>query len=337
MKIIKIYETILNLSATEMYSNIDATVLDKLKKIFEGKCEKNTLIINILGINKRSQCKMTKNRLDGSGDVNVQFKAEAIMYSENDILTGCEIQNIERGSKIICKHEHAIVNIKNIRNLQSLKPGNKLVVKILGVSYPKGKEKITIQGTPYTYSYKFTIYLTDFSVDITDEQIVLIKNKLKEIDSEYELYKNSDTKLVDYFNNIFYPFKTNYDKYKKSFNNKKVDIINIYNMAQDLVNNKLKEKKTLALFKHTLIDKSVPDVFSVLDTDLASGISGDLLNTELYEINIIKEDIILVLLTFLNDYLLHIKCIKEMTEVYDSEKEIENHVNLWTVYNRLKK
>src|SRR5579883_1448026 len=160
MKIIKIYETVINLSAKEMYSGIDDVIMNRLKKRFEGKCEKNSLITKIIGIRKRSKCVMAKSRLEGDGDVNVQFIAESIVYNDGDILTGCEVQRIERGNRIICKNDMAVINIKGNRNLQSLKAGQKITIKITSVSYLKDRDKITIYGVPYSYSYKFTMFST---------------------------------------------------------------------------------------------------------------------------------------------------------------------------------
>ena len=40
MKVTKIYETILNLSAKEMYLGIDFIIMEKLRR-YEGKCEKS--------------------------------------------------------------------------------------------------------------------------------------------------------------------------------------------------------------------------------------------------------------------------------------------------------
>lgn len=339
MKIIKIYETVINLSANEMYSNIDIIIMDKLRQRFEGKCEKNSLITKILGIEKRSKCQLAKSRLDGSGDVNVQFKSEAVIYNDDDILTGCEVQRIKRGNKIICKHDIAVVNIKGNRNLQSLKPGQKINIRISSVSYLKGRDKITVYGVPYSYSYKFIIYSTIIDVSkISLENIEILKKKLQEIDNEYKLYEQSDQKSVKFFNDVYYPFKESFEDMKKTLKNSKILLIDVYDLTKKLINYATNKSETnIFLIRHPIIDKSTPIIFKIEESDLKSGISGDLLNPTSYEIEIVKENITFVLLNFLNDYLSHIKVIREMTEIYITETDIESNSNIWGIYNRLKK
>jgi len=334
MKIIKDYETIINLSAIEMYSDIDKIILDKLRQRFENKCEKNSLIIKVLNIVKRSKCNLSKSRLDGSADVNVQFRADAIIYNNDDILTGCEVQKIDRGSNILCKHEVAIINIKGNRNLHSLKTGQKITIKISSISYPKGYGKITIYGMPYSYSYKFMMYYTSLeSIKLTDN-IILLKNKLKDIDDELKIHNQLDKNSLKFFNNIFYPFKDSFDDKMSILKKSKIEILNMYDLASSLIKPDTPQRD-IYLIRHTIIDKSTPFIISIIESDLKSGIV-DILDPKLYEIEIVKENIFIVLYQFLNDYLSHLKIIREMTQIY-TESEIDTHNNIWNIYNKLKK
>lgn len=336
MKIIKIYETVINISAAEMYKGIDMILMSRLKQRFENKCEKNSLVINIQSIVRRSCCRLAKSRLDGSGDVDVQFKAESIIYNDNDILTNCEIQKIERGNKIICKYDRAVISVDGSRGLYSLKPGQKITIKISSVSYPQGKDKITINGAPYISSIKFNLYSASINLDITSENIELLKQKIQEIDDEYKLYESSDKKSIKFFNDIYYPYNQNFIDFKKNFKNTKIDLVDIYDLTKKLIISK-KFEPNLILFRHTIIDKSTPLVFKINEEDLKSGITDTLLDKNSYNITFIREDVTFVLLALLNDYLSHIKTIREMTEIYITEQDIESHSNIWSIYNRLKK
>src|SRR6185437_13766976 len=248
MHIIKIYETTLNITAKEMYFDLDKVIMDKLREKYEGKCEKDSLIVKILGIDKKSFCRLSKSRLDGSGNIDLQFRAEAVVYNNDDILTGCEIQKIEKGNKIICKHEIAVVNIKGNKNLQSLQPKQKITNKIETISYLKGVDKITIYGVPYSYSYKFTLYLTNFK-SISRENVEILANKIKEIDSEREKYKSADKSSTKFFSNLYYPFKESFDSPEKKnlIKNSKVELVNIYDLARKIIGEndpEIKEKKS---------------------------------------------------------------------------------------------
>lgn len=326
MKLIKIYETAINLSAVEMYQGVDLVVSEKIQKYFVGKCEKNSFIINFLGIEKISHCRMNKNLLDGSGQVSVQFKAEAIVYNDDDILTGCEVQQIVKGNKIICKYENAIINIKGNKNLQSLKSNQKLTIKVITVSYLKGKDKITIYGIPYSYSYKFNIFLTNSDKkEISGENMEIINAKISDIQEEIKLISEINKKTYEFFNEMYYPFTQN----KNISSEPGFEIISILDFVKKLDNT----SKKIILIRHPVIDKSTPNIMLYQkDVDLNS----KYFNTKYFEFKLITESLDFVILNILNDYLSHIKAIKEMCSVYPTDMDIENHNNIWNIYRRLK-
>lgn len=321
MIITKTYETIINLSAKDMYLDIDNILLIKLKSQYENKCEKNSLIIKILDIVKRSNIIMSKSRLDGSADVSIQFRASSIIYNENDILTGCEVQKIDRGNKIICKHENAVININGGKQLVSLRAGQFITIKVISVSYIKGVNKITVYGSPYSYSFKFYIY--NIKPKIFQEDIIILKSKLQEIEEELILHKNIDIKHYNFFNETLYPYKIMYHKAENS--------INMIELTKSIIENNEVKPKLIA--RHPIIDKNTTDIL-VLDKNYEK---SELFNLEKYKFDIIDENIAIVLLNFLNDYLMHIRAIREMTEIYKTEKDIEQHSNIWNIYQKIKR
>lgn len=333
MLIVKEYEVILNLSATELYRKIDDIILEKLTNIFQNKCEKNSLIIKILKIIKRSGVYMTKTRLDGSGDVNVQFSAEAIVYNENDILTNCEVTRIEKGNKIICKHPYAIAIIRGSNILQSLTEKQKIIVLVQNVRYLKNKDKIIVVGVPYTISNKFTIYATIPKISNT-EDIIILNKKIKEIDEEFKLYEKANKKMVKFFNDLFYPYKKTISLEQLTHQSSKIKVLDFYNFSQQIIKKDTSISK-IYIFRHPIIEKNTTNAFEVNEKDFESGIPGKILDTKLFKIEIVEENITSVLLKLLNDYLSFIRMINELTEIY-SENEIESHKNLWDTYNRYK-
>jgi len=332
MIIIKFDETLLNLSAKEMYSGpiLDVVIMDKLRAKFEGRCEKNVLILKILEMTKRSGCIMSQNTLEGAGSVNIQFKAEAMVYNKGDILVGCEILKIERGGKIICIHEMAIVTIEGNRALQSLKPGQKISVIVDNSSYPYGKNKIMIYGIPYVYSFRFEIY--KLSAVVQNENLELISKKLHQIEEEIKLQTNK--KRLNYFNEVYYPFKISWEQYKKKADLGKVDIIDLIKFSKDVITGKFNEN--MAVFRHPLIDKSTTDLFAVKEADLHN-LKSDLINTDTYGVTIVSEDASIVVLKLLNEYLNHMRAMNELAILFNVDKDLESHNNVWNIYQKIKK
>lgn len=322
MKITKIYECIINLSAIDMYQGIADRVLSILNDKYLYKCEKNTLIIKIIAIEKMSECRLNKSLLDGSGQVSVQFRAEAIVYNEGDILTGCKVLKIDKGNKIICEYEYAYVNIKGNRNLQSIRVGQLITIKVVTVSYLKGMNKITINGIPYSYSYIFTVYKTKMNIEY-DEDSAIIKDKIKEIDEELKLQKEVDTKMFQIINQIYYPFIEPFKAEKKYTNLKLMDILSL-KPEQDYV----------YLIRHPIIDKATPNIF--MSTTIPSE-SNELFNPKVFDYKIIEENYTFVLLYFLNDYLNHIRAIREMANLFKKDEDFVAHKNIWDIYGKLKK
>lgn len=322
MKIIKDYETIINISASEMYGDINKVLMEKLITRFENKCEKNSLITKILEIIKRSSCHLAKSRLDGSGDINVQFRAEAIVYYEDEILTGCEVQKIERKSKIICKHKSAVINIKGNRNLQSLNVGQMLTIKITSVSYLKGKDKITIHGVPYSYSYSFIVYQPNNNI-IPNESIIMIKNKIQKINDELTLHEKSNKTLLTFFDNMFYPFTKKFDKKGNNY-------IDIIDLANQLINGNKPDLQNKYLSRHPIINKSTPFVLELNDTN------NSLMDPNIYDVNICVESLDFIIIKILNDYYTHLKVIRELSEIFMDDQLFNSHTNIWNIYEKLK-
>lgn len=337
MRIVKIYETIINLTAVELFTNIDATVMDKLRKRYEGVCYKSSLIMKILEITKRDPPKLAISRLDGSGDVNVQFTAEAIVYQEGDILVGCEVVRVERNNRIICKYANAVINLRGNRNLQSLKPGQLITVLVEGTHYTINHDKITITALPYAYPSKFTIYFTTLNPkNISFEQLQLIKDKLNDIDEEYKKYSQAPTRIVKVLNETYYPYKTPFSAKQKL--DKYLGLDDIYEIASQLVKSDKKTATTeIGLARHPFIDKSTPHVLTVGTELLANPSSSDLLNAETYAITAVKEAPGTVVLTLLDDYLGYLRMVREAAELYQTEKLWNEHSNIWRIYDSMKR
>lgn len=332
MKIIKIDKTLINLSAVEQYSGtIDDVILQKLKDRLENTCDKNTFILKVSEIVRRSKCAQTQSRLDGSADVSVWYKIEALVYNSGDTLVQCEIQNIERSNNILCKYDHAVIKVKGSRIMQRLKKGQNMPIKITKVQYMKGRPKMTIFGTPYTYSFECILYVATLDYGaIPKENIELLDKQIEKIQEELKHHK--DKKLIKFFDDIFYPFKSKVPKDPPGFK-----LTNTLDFIKTLKTKKQKTK--MVLMRHPRILKSTPDIYVVEPKVLLQkdGFNNHLMDVKRYKIKQLSESLGMILFRFLEDYLNHLVFLRQMTEVYNTEKSRKDHSNLWNIYKQLKR
>lgn len=323
MKITKVYETIINMTATEMYSgDIDAVILGKLQQRFNGKCEQNSLIIDVNRIVKRSKIQIAKNQLDGIGNLNVQYEATAMVFMPGEILTGCKIQRIE-ASNIFCSHPQAVVSIKASGLLRSLRVGQMISVRINSVSYIKGREKLSCIGSPYSYPFKqVDVLVVDPGAIITTENTEILRRKLYEVEEEFKLRQQADPKLIKFFSDTFYPFK----QFKSEDFKGLVDAVDYCRKILD----KPPASSETCIIRSPRIDKSTRFII-IYDLDHI-----DDLGLKEFDIQLVKEDFTAAMLIVLNDILNYGRMIREMTDVYPTEKDIDQHSNLWTIYGDFK-
>lgn len=349
----KIYETSINLSAEEMYSDIDSVLMDRLKNAYEKTRWGEGLIKNILSIHKRSCCVMSKSQSDGSGTVNVQFIADTIICKPGDILPVCEIVTIDKTHRITCKYgDNIIVHIKGTKNMQALRNTQKIPVMIMGVGYGKG-DKIVVEGLPFIYSNR-TIFYSVSKFELYSEDKEIIKMKIAEIRSEEFLLSKLNLDVEKYIINVLYPFKTDLTG-TKSDNIKYISITEFAEKCvENLVNEETKPKKhkhrstaskgnepevsekPILLCRHHTINKITDLVMETNMEGLQKEIDKKVLITN-NRFEIIEELLARVLMFLLDDYLKFMVLIKEMTMAFPTEKDLTSQENVWQIYRSIKK
>ena len=187
MRILKVYETEVNLSATEQYQpDMNAVIIDKLRQTFEGTCFHSSLIIKIIRIVQRSHCTPAQNLADGSGCVAVIFEAEAIIYNIGDIVTDCVVQNMAGRGGLICKSDYAAIHIKGTLLLRGIQIGQILPITGHEVTYSKNKTKISINAKPYYHPMDFKLCLTSLE-KYNLEDIEVLQTLLDQVNEAFEI------------------------------------------------------------------------------------------------------------------------------------------------------
>lgn len=340
VKIHKQYETIVNLSPVENYSsNSELVIMNKLRKVFEGKCYKSSLICNITRIIRRGWIKPAQNLTDGSSDVNVIFEAESIVYNAGDIITDCVVKNVERSGELICKSEYAAIHIRGSVMLRGIQNGQTIPVQVVSVRYSVGTDSITINGTPYYHSMMFFLYKTDITPNKVPADVIellqSLHNKALEIENKF---KNSDPKLSKFFIEIFYPFIDNTIKDDKT--NKDIRKLNMMDEVKKFVEadfSTTKKETPMFIIRHPRTEKSQPFIYHIEESVFNNDISKiSILEASRFAINAVYENYASILVKYLEEYISYLTMITELIVTYDTEEKRQAHKNVWAIYNKLK-
>ncbi len=132
-------------------SNIDATILNKLKSNVEGVCSADGFIKEIKEIINRTRGNIDINDLAGSIIYDVSYKADVSNVHINDIIVGAIIKLITPAGIFLEKDSYIRIFIPSDQINKSYEINDVLHVFVLGAECNIGKSNLTVVGKPHTY------------------------------------------------------------------------------------------------------------------------------------------------------------------------------------------
>lgn len=324
MKIKKSIQTRVHIQDPSLlYSgNIDTVIMDNLKQRFEGHCYMSCLIVEIIGIQNRSNFIFSKHRQDGSATCNVRFTVFGIVIKKYEMLHECVVKKIDKDGHIICKNKHAAIYIKVSKALQSIKEDQTIVALAGAVKYKIFKPAISINALPFI-PMKNISSLVIYNV-IVKHPTGIIKKMIKDLDAEIKNNKSLPPDVHSFFMKLIYPYKSN-DKLNEL--KKKATVQSLHDIA-NLPNN-----KQLYISQPDILprDKPVAAVYNTVDSkDLLNHqelqrTPGGIITTEGYETIV--------------GYMIHIHIehqimIRQLCTTYNTMELVKKNGNLWDIYTR---
>lgn len=325
MIITKILETRIDLFNVKYIfcSNYNDIIIEELKKRFVKRCYKSIFITDILEIVKRSSIKCKNKVLDGSVYVDVQFKAEGIIYENGDIIHNCKIIQINDNNTMLAKSDQISLQINNSTNFNIFKVGEEIPVIVRIVRYNIMQDGITVVSIPFVPIAKNIIFyrLTDMEPD--ENFKLLLKSEMVEIDNlsnNLDILKKKNKNIYAFFRDLIYPFKK-YDDIKKI---KQIETL------------KINEENLLSLVNNDSLVVFRPNLY--LDDDSMFIASEDVIDNNLTHLNglIVDSDYQTIMLDLLMDYKKNLLKFIEFITVYDSLEKIKKSPHVWQLYSRLK-
>lgn len=310
MQITKIFDIILNIDNINIIfsNNIESQILNLIEQKYLNKCYLESYIIKINKILNRSLIESNQNNLNCDFIVYIQFEAECIIYSQNEVILNMEIhENIN--NNIIAKNNYIVAMIKNNKDISFLKKGSKIPIIVGKAKFTTGSNKITINSYPFipiinqsVIYYKIN-KITDDEKNQLNDNIIIYINVEEERKKKILEIKNNNW---NYFNNLLYPYKNN-----KSDEN-------------------IKKDKTIELLSYKYED-------SIIYFNQEINLSEKLISINNDAKNYLEDSSFNILYNLFKKYYLYLKLVNDLSEEYNSKELIDKNMNLFELYIKYKK
>jgi hypothetical protein len=340
MRIQKVIEDNVSLSTRDLTSgNIHQAIVNKLKAKYEGKCWDNAYIVEIVEILRKSSIKMARDRLEGQGDANVQFKVNAINYPEGDVLVGCRIDSIKRHNLIICEYENAVVVIGDDFFI-SPKNNQLITVQIETASYLTNKDEVMVYAKPYAVKMVSVIYKVLAVSSFTDDMKKMLRVSLDRVNSARTIVEAAKKADIKFFTDIMYPYTENVDTVIGKIGSTGLKLVDMEKLANEIISGKVKGMSgsygdSLIYMKHPAINMTTPKIY-----ELTSGWEASMQKIASFTVKdksegtkefrvkpdkVFDKTFIDLIVDTLNEYSIYLNMIANMARVYARTEIRDKH------------
>lgn len=328
-------ETTLNIPATEMMLPIDDIIIRHLTQRYVGHCERQCLVTEVKSIIQRSSVRMSKARLDGSGDVSVRFQVSGNVLNPHDLLVGCVIKNVT-GNNVTCAHPKVTLTIDAPFIARLLRVGNAITAEVREASYPLGSETITASGVLFRNEPKTVIFGTEHpsKAETTPELLQLLQRSLARLGDARRMYQSAPAKRRDYFQAMYYSYDS---PLVETALPKGVTLVKVSNIAMELLETGkagLRDYgEEVRLVSHALLDPALGMIFQV-DPKVVS--IDPIKGPEVFEFQdlgnpvYVRKNLVSLLCQLLDEETRYVRMIVEMAHFYVEDEVFERDTKVWT-------
>jgi hypothetical protein len=296
-----------------LYSDPDNNLKNMIIDRYQGRCLRQSYILEVLNIIKYSDCVINQDGAPDFGIINVIFEAMVIIYTPGEIINGCKVISNEPTSPIICSTQYTDIVISRDPILNSVQPNQLISVRVHKIKYTIGSSKITVGAVPLLPSKVPTLYEyvpaplpEDFG-----NYIANITNNIRDILADSEKLPQTN---YSFFRLLLHPYKEE-QKVSKDIHT------NLLQLVESPPTEKCYIGRDPRLF---------PTSDMIYMHESADGIG--------YENANIVRDLapVQILATILDEYCNNIRTVYEMVKLYESKELMESHRNLWIIYGSVK-
>ena len=216
MKITKIISTTIVIKPHELQASIDDLLLEKIKEKYSHRCFNGCLLLDNFIIKQRGDCVINKSELGGNMHVELNFSADAIIYSSEEWLIG-KVITIKEGYFFV-KGEHSITLVeysKDFIKTHNIKVNSPIIFfpNYDGIRYTHWSNEITIIGIEMFYYPEPRVFRCSEHID--KEILEPYFEKVEELRARLPSnWKSIDAKLKKYKKTILEPIAADIKKPK---------------------------------------------------------------------------------------------------------------------------
>lgn len=280
----------------------DDIILQIVKSKYELKCYMGMFIETVNSIKVSGDCIINQFGSPSFGTMSLICDVTGIIYTPNEVITGCVVKNKDKSGIMICEANNTSIMIKHNTLFESVNIGQVILARVGRSKYCPSSSHISVNAVPFLPNYKATVYTLG---PITDDDLALLSNTLQQITDEESLtaeVKKTNNSGWNFFAQLLYPFK------EKTTPSPTREIVDLFK----------KSSTTVYISRDPRLDLSNPLV-TVVDynesVDTVTPPAG-------------------VVMAVANDYINHLRLIREMIMTYDTDAKLKAHTNLWQIYKK---
>ncbi len=288
---------------------------------YEGRCFKGCYIVKIEKIRKLGECMINQDGVPDFGTISVIFEATVVMYAIGEIINGCKVLNRDEKGILTCSTGIADIMISPGPILESVTKGQIISIRVAGARYNGASTKIAVMGLPFVPQRSVTYYKVSTITPTVRTHILSILSDVVER-CNYELTELEKLRVAgkdkawSTFNQLIYAYKEEKPQPAESL---MIDINDLLDGSETL-------GKVKFMCRDAGIKPTTPDVYGYsnsndLPTDAIVRYDTPLIN---------------VLLMYFEDYCAQLRTVREMVEIYNTEKLLLDHKNIWMIFKKNK-
>lgn len=303
-------ETVLDITnPIEIYSDPDNNILNILRDKYEGKCYSNCFILKVKKIIKRSECIIQQNTDTCNGSVACIFEVDAIIYRNDEVISGCLVKNKDKQGLIIASSQYASICLNSQDIFNAVRNDLIIPVRVGKARYNILSDKISVNAVPYVPNNSYIYYYIG-NYNHEAAQFNDIITKIGEEEAKMAEIKKKNIKGWSFFSTILYPYKD-----KQTIKSKTVSVKDMA-LRKNAEGYYCRDPKIHMSENLVTVQTGVPNADNV---------------------TIVKElDAAAIILHMLYDYFDGMRIIREFVEIYNTENLMHLHKPLWAIYNKLK-
>lgn len=274
---------------------------------YEGKCFRACLIKKVVRVIETTDCIINREGAPNFGTMSIRFLARVLVYSEGEIINGCEVVRHDANSSIVCKSTDASIMISD-KLFESITEGQKISIRVGVARYNIGASSVSVNGIPFIQEQILTVYKYTPGADSE-----LARGLLAAIDEEKakmkELRAGPNAKHWDIMEQVIYAYSTQQEKPKDAIE------ISIDAFIHGPRETRYVSRDPRIGTRDCVYGYAQPPAGAIVNNQLVPSA---------------------VMIALLQDYYDYIRTVREFTEIYNTSEMISKHSNLWKIYKKLK-